>query len=866
MRMVDALQQVLCDGDYTVVEKFTLPGRKAVHAGIPKFLFDSRVGFHLHHATGGVGPWTHQAAALEAFHTGQNVVVATGTASGKSLIFQSAAFHQLLLNPQAKAVVFYPLKALASDQLLSWRKAAAEMELPDSFVDRIDGNVPVQRRDEILARARVVLMTPDVFHAWLMSRLANPGVKDFLRHLNLVVLDEAHTLEGVFGSNFAYLFRRLVAARNALITIPERELGLQVIAATATIADAAGHLSALTGMTFFEVGANLDGSPQADRLCVHLAAPLNEEMSIASDLQVRLLNEATDGGFITFVDSRKAVEVLAMTSNRRALGGLVANPAVLPYRAGYDAEDRRLIESRLKTGDLKGVVSTSALELGIDIPHLQVGINLGVPATRKSYRQRLGRVGRHGSGTFVIIGEPSTFTRFGTSFREYHDLSVEASYLYLENRFMQYAHARCLLEELEAVGARETSQLPARIQWPEGFRTVFESARPGGDPPREFDAIAGLGGDTPQKNYPLRNLGEINFAIGQGEHADTMGDVSLSQAIRECYPGATYFYMARPYKVQSWVTHAFRPHIKVKLASGATVTRPRISTWINAGLTGGEVINGHFRTSSLGLLAECQMFITEKVEGYAEGDGDYISYKERQQKNPNLRPRTRQFRTTGVVLAVEAPWFREPANKRFISDRLTEIFCHEYSVLPQDVGSSSTNISVTTANGHTPRTDCVVIFDQTYGSLRLTERIFVEFKRLLARMEIAADSEEGRDAEYYRNLVNQLDNFYDGLQSFDPFELMPSTGEQPGTIRVFSPGSTVAYREKGALFLAVEVIAPTIWSDGKLWYQVKCPPKSPGATPVKRWVNSEFIEPSAEHGEWSYSLWNSETEEYVLGE
>src|SRR5690606_26128675 len=118
-----------------------------------------------------------------------------------------------------------------------------------------------------------------------------------------------------------------VAARNALITIPERELGLQVIAATATIADAAGHLSALTGMTFFEVGANLDGSPQADRLCVHLAAPLNEEMSIASDLQVRLLNEATDGGFITFVDSRKAVEVLAMTSNRRALGGLVANPA-----------------------------------------------------------------------------------------------------------------------------------------------------------------------------------------------------------------------------------------------------------------------------------------------------------------------------------------------------------------------------------------------------------------------------------------------------------------------------------------------------------------------------------------------------------
>lgn len=866
MKMVDALEHMLRDGDYTVVEKFTLPERRAIHASIPKFLFDSRVGLHLHHATGGVGLWRHQAAALEALHTGQNVVVATGTSSGKSLVFQSAAFHQLLLNPQAKAVVFYPLKALAADQLSSWCKVAAGMGLPDSFVGRIDGDVRVQQRDEVLASARVVLMTPDVFHAWLMSRLANPGIKDFLRHLSIVILDEAHTLEGVFGSNFAYLFRRLVAARNALITIPERGQGLQVIAATATIAKPAVHLSALTGMKFFEVGASLDGSPQAERLCVHIVAPLDEEMSVASDLQVRLIKAATRGGFITFVDSRKAVELLAMTSNRRALGGLAVDPAVLPYRAGYDAEDRRRIESLLKTGTLKGVVSTSALELGIDIPHLQVGMNIGVPATRKSYRQRLGRVGRHGSGIFLIIGEQNAFTRFGTTFREYHDLSVEGSYLYLENRFMQYAHARCLLDELEAIGAKETSQLPARIQWPAGFRAVFESARPGGDLPREFDAIAGLGGDIPQKNYPLRNLGEMNFAIAHGENAESMGEVSLSQAIRECYPGATYFYMARPYKVQSWATNVFRPHIKVKLAHGATVTRPRISTWINAGLTGGDVINGNFWKSSLGLLAECQMLITEKVEGYAEGEGDYLSYKERQQKNPSLRPRTRQFRTTGVVLAVDAQWFREGTNKRSIADRLTEIFCREYSVLPQDVGSASTNISVTTEKGSTPRTDCVVIFDQTYGSLRLTERIFVEFKHLLGRMEIAADSEEDRDAEYYRNLVNQLNKFYDELQSFDPFELTTNVGEQSETIRVFSPGSTVAYREKGILFSEVEVIAPTIWNDGKLYYQVKCPPKSLGAAPAKRWVNSEFLEPSAEHGEWSYSLWDSKTEGYVSGE
>ncbi|MBX3705463.1 MAG: DEAD/DEAH box helicase [Pseudomonadales bacterium] len=864
MRMAAALDEALAEGGYTIVEEFLLSGRAPTHVPIPRFLFDSRVGIYLNHVTNRAGPWRHQAAALEAFGAGNNVVVSTGTASGKSLIFQGAAFHQLLLDPRAKAVVFYPLKALAADQYLSWNKAAAAMELPKTFVGRIDGSVPTKEREAILASSRVLLMTPDVFHAWLMSRLASPEIKEFLRELKLIVLDEAHTLEGVFGSNFAFLFRRLVAARNAVIPVAERQEQLRAIAATATISEAAGHLSALTGMEFQEVDASMDGSPQADRRCVHLAAPAGKEMAMAGDLQARLLKSASQGGFVTFVDSRKAVEMLAMASNKGALRDLVGNPAVLPYRAGYDAEDRQAIESRLKSGELKGVVSTSALELGIDIPHLQVGINIGAPLTRKNYRQRLGRVGRRDSGAFVIIGEPNAFTRYGTSFRQYHDLSVEPSYLYLDNRFMQYAHARCLVDELEAAGSKDRSELPTRVKWPDGFGAVFESARPGNDRPREFDAIAMLGGDVPQLNYPLRNVGEVNFAIAQGDQVEAMGDASLSQAIRECYPGATYFHMGRPYKVQSWVTSGFRPQIKVKYAPGAIATRPRVSTWINAGLTGSDVINGHFRTSALGLLTECQMLITERVEGYAEGDGEYRPYNELQQKNPSLRPRMRQFRTTGVLLAVDATWFREAANKRFFAERLTEIFCREYSVLPQDVGSASTNVAVNTVDGHKPRSDCIVLFDQTYGSLRLTERVYSEFKHLLRRMEVAVDSERGGDAAYYGDFLTKLGEFYDSLKSLDPFDLSSTAEEPRGIIRVFSPGSTVGYREEGVLFTAVEVVAPTIMpADRELWYQVRCPPKGPGAAPAKRWINSQFLEPSADHGEWSYSLWNPDTDEYV---
>ena len=163
-------------------------------------------------------------------------------------------------------------------------------------------------------------MTPDVCHAWMMSNLAKPVVKYVLRHLDLFVSDEAHTLEGVFGSHFSYLFRRLLAARHCAGggagDGPGRGKAPKVIAATATIANPARHLADLTGLAFDVVGPDDDGSPQHPRRVVHLAAPAGDEMSIARGLQVALMQQVTTGGFITFVDSRKGVEQLAVSANR----------------------------------------------------------------------------------------------------------------------------------------------------------------------------------------------------------------------------------------------------------------------------------------------------------------------------------------------------------------------------------------------------------------------------------------------------------------------------------------------------------------------------------------------------------------------
>ena len=276
-----------------------------------------------------------------------------------------------------------------------------------------------------------------------------------------------------------------------------------------------------------------DGAPRYERIVAHIAAPEGDELSIARELQGRLLADGTEGGFITFVDSRKGVETLAMATEQD-VSPLLGSTAVVSYRAGFDPEDRRRIEDQLRTGVRRGVVSTSALELGIDFQTLRAGLNAGVPPTRKQYRQRLGRVGRNGPGAFVVIGPPDAFRRYGTSFEEYHGMSVEPSYLYLDNRFMQFAHGRCLADERDALAA--PASLPAHVRWPVGFGEIYRAARPGGNRAPEFDGIAELGGDTPHRGYPLRNVGEISFDIKFNENSDRIGDISQSQALRECYP------------------------------------------------------------------------------------------------------------------------------------------------------------------------------------------------------------------------------------------------------------------------------------------------------------------------------------------
>jgi DEAD/DEAH box helicase domain-containing protein len=904
--MLDLLNNLITRGDLPVEGRLELPGREPRFAPVPSWLASTPIGAWINNEPRyDNGLWTHQALALDRFHAGHNVCIATGTASGKSLIFQSVALHTVLQNG-ARVLVFYPTKALIADQTRSWTNALVALGLSETALARIDGDVKVNFRRGILEHAQIVMMTPDVCHAWLMYNLADPVVRRFLRDLRLVILDEAHTLEGVFGSNFAFLFRRLQVARQYLNDEIVVAHGARVIATTATIRDPVMHLHRLTGLEFDVIGPENDGSPQQPRSLLHVAVPDGLAIALARDIHLGLMASSASGTMITFIDSRKAVEAFA-SSVKSALsrsddtGTGEATPSedefleeqrppmppvgevsglsadrVAPYRAGFEEVDRDDIQRRLDEGSLQAIVSTSALELGIDIRHLRVGLNIGLPQTRKSFRQRIGRIARSSPGAFILIAERDAFRTFGTTLGEYYEASVEPSYLYLDNRFMQFAHARCLIAELDALGARSPLALPANVTWPDGFDAVFAAARPGGTRPREFDAIAMVGSDSPQLNYPLRNVGEPSFSIERGPSgaAAPLGKVTLSQALRECYPGAVYIYRTVPYRVMSWQTSNIRPGIRARGERRGVSTKPRIRIWVNAHISPHDIIDGHYTSAQEGeaatgsFMAECQMAVTEKVEGYTEassGHETYHAYHDLQAHNPSMRPRSREFRTTGVILHFNSPLFRKAALRRAFAECLRDLFCHEYSILARDVSVAVTGISIATPSGDRVRDCSIAIYDETYGSLRLTERIFTDFGRLLDRLQSAASAgiELWRPEEVTPDInavVGWLRSFLDRTHPTSA-ENSPNVIPAPeGLLRVFMPGSVVLFHESPLVATDVEIIAPAFLHNGEFGYRVRAQNPSVLSGPVRRLIPASHLSAPPD-GDARYCLWDPNTDE-----
>lgn len=363
-------------------------------------------------ALGGRGitaPWSHQVHAADLARSGQDVVISTGTASGKSLAFQLPILDALARDPRARALYLSPTKALGHDQLRTAHSLVAAASIDDAVPASYDGDTPAEIRRFARERSRWLFSNPDMIHLSLLRNHARWAV--FLRGLRYIVVDECHYYRGIFGSNVAMVLRRLL--RLAARYSPPGTAGPTVIFASATTASPGATAAELIGRPVAEV--THDGSPHGSRTIALWEPELREDALGENGAPVRrsagaeaarMMAELVAEGArtLTFVRSRRGAELTALSARAR-LAEIAPQlcDAVASYRAGYLAEDRRALENALSDGELRGLATTNALELGIDIAGLDAVLLAGFPGTVASFWQQAGRSGRRGQGALVVL-------------------------------------------------------------------------------------------------------------------------------------------------------------------------------------------------------------------------------------------------------------------------------------------------------------------------------------------------------------------------------------------------------------------------------------------------------------------------------
>src|SRR4051794_11716764 len=474
--------------------------------------------------------YEHQREAWDAAARGEHVAVVTGTASGKSLAFHLPVLDALAAEPKKRALYLYPTKALAQDQLRSLQ----ELKVPRVKPAIYDGDTEVERRWQIRKWSNLILSNPDMLHVGVLPHHDRWG--DVLSNLAYVVVDEAHVYRGVFGSHVANVLRRLRRMARVYGAEP------QFLLASATIANPAQLGQALTGLDFTVVEG--DAAPRAERTIALWNPPLlDEELGLrASALgeAARLMAQLVDRGLKTlcFAKSRKSAELIHRFTVDRL--GQEYRDRLSPYRAGYTPAQRREIEQRLAAGELLGVTSTDALELGIDIGLLDCVISTGFPGTVASLRQQWGRAGRRGHGLALLVASEDALDQY--FMREPEMLlrrRVEAAILDHANPRVLDGHVLSAAFEAPLDDAdrdvlgdealERAALLPELKQTPAGF--------------------VWAGRDYPAARVPLRSTSPDSFSVIETTSGSVLGQVERERAFSTVHEGAVYLHLGEAFRV-----------------------------------------------------------------------------------------------------------------------------------------------------------------------------------------------------------------------------------------------------------------------------------------------------------------------------
>lgn len=529
-----------------IIYKKIIPGKEPEYAGFPEELHPDIQSFLIKQDIKFL--YIHQAEAFANSLSGKNVVITTPTASGKSLCFYLPVIQEILQNPVTRAIFVYPTKALAADQyraLKPWIEYLGEHRLSAGVYD---GDTPPNERKRIRERANIILTNPDMLNGSMLPNHSKYGFDFIFANLKYIVLDDLHVYRGAFGSHLANVFRRLSRLCRYYHADP------QFLCSSATIANPVELAEKICGKSFVCISKSGAGMSERTYCLIQPSEKLDRDgnpygkesvITVAADLLPQLMEEKES--FLAFAKSRKNVEILVKeTRDHLDNSGFLGNASkeeISGYRGGYTPQERKNIEKRMISGELLGLVSTNALELGIDIGTINTTVLVGYPGTRASFWQQTGRAGR-GKGkctNYLILANLPMDQYIALEPEWLFDSNSENAIVDPDNLLIELAHIRAAAAELPL--SLDDGEL-----FPDLGETIpvllrVEEVR------SQSGRFVWCGGLYPAGEFSMRNIDQNKYQLLNKETGKNITEMDEEQAFHEIHEGAVYMHDGEFYQV-----------------------------------------------------------------------------------------------------------------------------------------------------------------------------------------------------------------------------------------------------------------------------------------------------------------------------
>jgi len=712
----------------------TLPGREGRYVDLPSELAPAVANaLRLREV---MRLYDHQAQAFEHARSGRHVVVATPTASGKSFCYHLPVLDRLAREPDARALFLYPTKALSRDQEQGLRALLKDAELDHGAIT-YDGDTPGDARRAARERAAILLSNPDMLHAGILPHHA--AWARFFANLKYVVLDELHSYRGVFGSHLANVLRRLIRIARFHGSEPT------FVFASATIGNPAEHAGRMIGQPVELVDDS--GAPQGDRHVMLFDPPLiDPQLGIRASYvktAVRLTADLVRSQVPTLVfgQSRNTVEVMLKYLRDRLEADRIDPDLIVAYRGGYLADTRRRIEQGLRDGNVRCVVATNALELGIDIGSLDAVVCAGYPGNVAGLWQRFGRGGRReGSSLSLLVTSSRPLDQYVANDPSFVlGAPIEHARIDPDNVEILVSHLKCAafelpFEEGEPFGDVPTEAVSDALGFLEEHRVVH--AAPNGQGKLVWHWATDA---YPANHVSLRNVGWDNFVVIDLDRDRTIAEMDWRSTHTMLHEQAIYQHEGEQYQVERLDFENHKAYVRKVQPDYYTdaMTHTRVSVlseddgaWLRLG-------------DGVGLAAGVgDVSVVEKVVGYKKikfhthenvGYGDV--------RLPEMQMHTTSFWVTvpeDAVRAQRMPRAVVLAALRGIANAMHLVAAVGLMCDPRDIGTSlgdrSDEDAPPSSEGGGPGFDpTIFLYDHVPGGVGLAPRMFSERESLVVR-------------------------------------------------------------------------------------------------------------------------------------